>query len=186
MSTRMTTTDRRCLKCGEPKVQYDSGQRKCPPCDRAYALARYHRKKQDPAWAAKQKKHNTQARAAWAKRNRSKVNAYSVAWRKNNLERRKRTEKASRRRYKIEALIAYGGREPRCSCCGEDTFEFLTIDHVNGDGAAHRKLIGKGAAIYRWLKKNRYPEGFGVLCMNCNHAKGVYGVCPHQRKVVDD
>ena len=32
---------------------------------------------------------------------------------------------------------------------------------------------------YRWLKNHNYPEGFQVLCYNCNLPKGVYGVCPH-------
>ena len=28
-------------------------------------------------------------------------------------------------------------------------------------------------------RKNNYPEGFQVLCSNCNFAKGKYGSCPH-------
>jgi len=35
--------------------------------------------------------------------------------------------------------------------------------------------------LYSWLKKNNFPKGFQVLCMNCNFAKGKLGKCPHQK-----
>jgi hypothetical protein len=34
--------------------------------------------------------------------------------------------------------------------------------------------------MYRWLAKKNFPEGFQVLCANCNVAKSQNGVCPHQ------
>lgn len=86
----------------------------------------------------------------------------------------------SGRKVRVEAIEAYGGK---CACCNESTFEFLAIDHVNNDGEEHRKeMQGYGRAIYRWLKKNGYPQDgrFQVLCHNCNMAKGLYGLCPHQ------
>lgn len=82
-------------------------------------------------------------------------------------------------RLKDAAYAAYGGYE--CACCGETTKEFLQLDHVNNDGAEHRRAIG-GLTIYAWLKKANYPPGFQVLCANCNHAKGHYGECPHKRR----
>lgn len=83
---------------------------------------------------------------------------------------------------KLQAFDVYGGR--KCACCGESILEFLQIDHVNDDGAEHRKEIGKymiGVAFYKWLKRNGYPPGYQVLCANCNIAKSRYGQCPHQR-----
>lgn len=77
-----------------------------------------------------------------------------------------------------EVLNAMGGK---CVCCGADRLEFLSVDHINNDGSNHRKEIGGAKAIYRWLKKNNYPEGFQVLCMNCNCAKSWYGICPHEK-----
>lgn len=79
--------------------------------------------------------------------------------------------------FKQRAFAAYGG--PQCKCCGETTIEFLSIDHIDGDGAEHRQTIGN--RIYRWLFRNSYPSGFQVLCMNCNFAKGQFGQCPHQK-----
>jgi len=78
---------------------------------------------------------------------------------------------------KAEVIVEYGNV---CVCCGEGLIEFLSIDHINNDGAEHRKNLGR-TNIYSWLKANGFPkEGFQVLCMNCNFAKGAYGKCPHQ------
>lgn len=65
-------------------------------------------------------------------------------------------------RRKIKVLTAYGGC---CQCCGETQLEFLSIDHINGGGILHRKTI---SSLYQWLIKNHFPEGFRVLCINCN------------------
>lgn len=81
-----------------------------------------------------------------------------------------------RDRLMVEVFRAYGGAV--CRCCGENQFEFLSIDHVNGGDRKHQKEVGN---VYRWLKKNGFPPGFQVLCMNCNWAKGKYGYCPHER-----
>jgi len=96
---------------------------------------------------------------------------------------------------KLETFDAYGGRS--CSCCGEHRIEFLSIDHIqgsprrgsrlgvkNGEGqfkAPPRQATNRtGGGLYRWLKKNSYPKGFRVLCMNCNFAHGHAGYCPHE------
>lgn len=77
-------------------------------------------------------------------------------------------------------LKHYGGV---CACCGEDRYEFLSIDHVNGGGNAHRRSLSDSdaAQLVRWLRRNGMPEGYRVLCMNCNHALGRYGYCPHEK-----
>lgn len=96
-------------------------------------------------------------------------------------ERARRLKKESHarsvRELRRQVIEAYGGL---CACCGERTPEFLSVDHVNGDGAQHRRDI-KGP-LYRWLKANKFPqEGFRLLCFNCNCAKGFFGACPHER-----
>jgi hypothetical protein len=105
----------------------------------------------------------------------ARFKVYREAHREQFLE----YNRAVRRR----ALAAYGNR---CACCGEDTQEFLGIDHVHNDGEAHRReLKGYGRAIYAWLAKHGYPQDgrFQVLCHNCNIAKGLYGGCPHKGAV---
>lgn len=72
----------------------------------------------------------------------------------------------------------YSNGKNNCNCCGEKTFLFLEIDHINGSGRKHLKQIGMH--IHSWLIQNNFPKGFQVLCSNCN--KGKYlnkGVCPH-------
>lgn len=67
---------------------------------------------------------------------------------------------------------------PFCACCGEHEIVFLSMDHIDGSGRDTRKNY-KGS-LYRFLENNNYPEGFQVLCMNCNFAKGIHTECPHQ------
>jgi len=83
---------------------------------------------------------------------------------------------------KDEVYAAYGGYTCACVPCGEKHKEFLTLDHIKGDGKKHREVVGnggRGSVLYRWLKKHNFPPGFRILCMNCNFALGHSGYCPH-------
>ncbi len=44
---------------------------------------------------------------------------------------------------------------------------------MDGQGNQHRRLVaGKvSACLYQWLKNNGFPEGYQVLCMNCQFIK---------------
>jgi len=86
-----------------------------------------------------------------------------------------------RHRLRIQILKHYSGNNPSCECCKEKTIEFLCIDHIEGGGSKHRKEIGHGA-LYAWLKRKNFPDGFRVLCHNCNNSIGCYGYCPHHTK----
>lgn len=67
---------------------------------------------------------------------------------------------------KLEMIAGYGGR---CVLCGDDHWEFLTIDHINGGGTRHCKVVGSGAKLYRWLKQRKWPrDKYRLLCANCN------------------
>jgi hypothetical protein len=74
----------------------------------------------------------------------------------------------------------------KCACCGEQEFAFLTLDHINGDGNASRlELFGKksiaGHHMYRKLRKQGFPAGYQVLCMNCQVGRRDNGgLCPHK------
>lgn len=87
--------------------------------------------------------------------------------------------KAWRDKDRRDTICHYGGV---CQCCGEDRLNFLTIDHINGGGTQHRQKLKTtaGNSFYRWLRKQGYPEGYRVLCFNCNCAIGLHGQCPHQ------
>jgi len=78
---------------------------------------------------------------------------------------------------RLEVLTHYSGGVPKCQCCGIEFLEFLSLDHIYGGGTKQRKRVG--AHIYIWVKKNNWPDGFRVLCCNCNQSLGAYGYCPH-------
>ena len=152
---------------------------------------------------------NREASARYRERNREKFNQRMRDWREANRD-KDREHKREHRNRKIangtpeevaalraaesaktkrnqdrcrdEVYSAYGGY--RCNCCNETERMFLSIDHVNNDGAKERrsgKYSGGGSAFYNWLRKNDFPKGYQVLCMNCQigkHKNG--GVCPHQ------
>lgn len=98
------------------------------------------------------------------------------------LPRYRKWRRAHEQKNKLDTLWFYSGGEPKCFCCGEKETTFLTIDHINGGGKTHRKQMGRGGQqIYRWLKRNNYPEGFRILCFNCNSGQFINGgVCPHR------
>jgi len=101
--------------------------------------------------------------------------------RQHPLEAIARNRKYRRERYaknKELVLKLYGNK---CACCGESRKEFLTLDHINEDGANWRKRFGKsGSYFYQWVVKNNFPEDLQILCWNCNLAKHIYKICPHK------
>ena len=90
--------------------------------------------------------------------------------------------KLHRRRAKIKVLVfEHYGNE--CACCGEDEFIFLSIDHINNDPSADKTSGGHrvgGDTLYRRLIRKGFPEGYQLLCYNCNFGKYYNGgICPH-------
>jgi hypothetical protein len=114
--------------------------------------------------------------------------AYVHSDRWKEIRRRDNISKTKHRnRLKEAAFAAYGGY--RCACCGETEKAFLTIDHIDNNGSSHRKSLGgrtaAGVHTYRWLVRHNFPEGFQVLCMNCNWGKRMNGICPHKVRCND-
>lgn len=105
-----------------------------------------------------------------------KNRAYTSDYRARNLDDINATK---RRRYEVlrnEIHTHYGGQ---CACCGEREPVFLAIDHI--DGIVHegpRKM--RGLELYRWLRKNKFPDGYRLLCHNCNAAVRWGRQCPHE------
>lgn len=65
--------------------------------------------------------------------------------------------------------------------CNEDNIYFLVINYINGGGNKHRKEIKrKSDKFYQWLVVNKFPDGFRVLCHNCNHSLAIRGVAPEK------
>ena len=109
---------------------------------------------------------------------KAKVREYNRSHPKSNDN--KKHSKNWRKNLKIEIFSHYSGTNPpQCANpFGEHdkpytTLEALSIDHINNDGAERRRNNKQNTSsrIYLWLKKKKYPEGFQVLCMNCQWIK---------------
>lgn len=82
------------------------------------------------------------------------------------------------RALRLVALQHYAVNRLACACCGETDVEFLTLDHIDNNGAEQRRSMASHT-IWNWLKQNGYPPGFQVLCFNCN---SIFGECPHETR----
>ena len=151
--------EKKCISCGTKNGVYgkdtrclDGMKRKCKPCE-----SKYH------------KEHR--------RSNKQKYSRRSADYHRRTREERLHYAKMARLKFRT-AVLAHFGAICNCPGCGVTEEKFLGIDHIHGNGGKHRKEIG-ARTIYKWLVKNNFPEGFQVLCHNCNQAKGVYGECPH-------
>jgi len=160
--------------------------KKCSKCGEIKTLDDFY--KRNTAWSAKSVFTEVMAECkdCTIKRTHSRRNG------ENRVAVLKKDNKALRiKRASVRdaAFAAYGGY--KCVCCGETEPLFMTLDHIDNDGADfRRKVYGKRTAAgyhtYLWLAKNGYPKTVQVLCMNCNHGKRMNnGVCPHQVRCND-
>lgn len=122
-----------------------------------------------------------------SERKKEYMRQYSI----RNRPRLKEYYRQRRQRLKLEVLKHYSKTNaPSCECCGETHIEFLTLDHIYGDGAKHKRSLkltkGCSSEVYRHLVKEGFPDGFRVLCFNCNCALGFFGYCPHGNVKVEN
>lgn len=120
----------------------------------------------------------------YAERNRERLRAWKRDWTAANREKARETHRRSRLKLRLEVLTAYSTGKPICRCCGEDDPRFLTLDHVNDDGGAHRKAMreAKVRDFYQYLKMAGFPQepALAVGCANCNLGRSWNGgLCPH-------
>lgn len=124
------------------------------------------------------KKYNKEHRNERNEYNKEYMRSLKLEKKREYAQRHTKQRRIRLDRYRMETFNAYGGA--KCQCCGETALDFLTIDHIKGGGRKHRKEIGTD--LVGWLRKNNYPEGFRVLCMNCNFAIRYGKTCPHKRR----
>lgn len=120
----------------------------------------------------------------WRNDNKEFDSKRKMTWARKNKDRFNEIGRNFRQRLRKEILKKYGDK---CACCGESAYEFLAIDHINGGGNKHRREISPknctSTSIYQWLKRNNFPDGFQILCHNCNMAKSLYKMCPHRKAI---
>lgn len=175
-----------CKGCGKPYDASKSAGRtwRCPPCTLAYNQE--YKRKDRARHVGYSRNYRARLGDEYNQRLAKRRAQMIAAMTPSELAqfRRKEADKAKRMNAVLREQVfsAYGGH--LCACCGETELLFLTIDHVENDGARMRadRTHGRGGTqFYQWLRINKFPKGFQVLCMNCNigkHRNG--GACPHQ------
>lgn len=184
-------TMKTCSRCGatKPTTEFGKGPARAPDglsywCKQCHADYQRDRAK-EPAWRSRRRgygkndylRHREERLVFTAEyhRNHPEVHRKAVKkWDKTHPEQRQALIAARRDRNRQEVFSAYGGYV--CAHCGETDPDVLEIDHINNDGAEHRRelttIIGRGgSAMYTWLRRNGFPPGFQVLCANCNKRK---------------
>lgn len=127
------------------------------------------------------------SRKAWVRLHKKELQERNKNWRKDNKEKITIDKRDYWNKIKEEVIVAYGGK---CQCCGETERRFLTLEHVNGRKNHGRSKNGRritGKKAMAEVKRLGFPKDeFQILCFNCNCAKGIYGMCPHQMKGISE
>ncbi len=159
-----------CIKCGVPLTEETAYSNYLEKND--YACILCHRKRAKERYV-KNRVHIQENKRIWYQQNKERKTLYE-------------REKYAQLKYEVlyhytwvameAGLISGYPSMPKCmNPFGQHKEPFtdidcLTIDHINNDGAKHRKEIGQ-SKIYIWLKTHKYPTGYQVLCMNCQFKK---------------
>ena len=92
---------------------------------------------------------------------------------------------------KLKVFLHYSNGTMKCKYCGESHIECLQIDHINNNGSQERKLFKKlrisisSNGFYYWLIRNNFPEGYQILCANCNIFKRFHPNWKGEKNVPD-
>ena len=167
---------RSCSVCGETKPETEFWRKRdginsaCRVC-----AAEAKRKRYDPDKArATNRRYYLKNRDAVRTSNKQYYQAHRDQYAKQNHDRYQRIKRDC-----TQLVFDHYGRS--CACCGETIPLLLTIDHINNDGAKHRRQLsgsrtGKvGAWFYKWLVDNGLPPVYQTLCWNCNMGKHING-----------
>jgi hypothetical protein len=100
------------------------------------------------------------------------------AWRKKNPKKESLLKQKHNEKIKTKVIQAYSkSGEVKCDWCGFSDIRALCIDHVNNNGAEERRRLKDktfaGRNFYKWLIDNNFPEGYQILCANCNLIKEI-------------
>lgn len=115
------------------------------------------------------------------------LKCYCKQCRKNNYLKKQeyncnRSKNYSQNNKMMAFKIISGGENISCvkhhewNCCGNNIdIDFLSFDHINGDGAEHRRKIGATASssLHRWIINNQEEakKRIQILCMNAQVKK---------------
>ena len=163
----------KCKKCGvelTDENQYPSSKRNwlycCKKCQAKINKENY----------LKNYEHSLEQKQEYYKNNKKLFIEYN----KTHKEQIRKGYLRRNKGYKLKVIEHYSNGTMACANpFGEHkepytTIEVLSIDHINGGGTQERIIKGYGrSGSYYWLIKAGFPEGFQVLCMNCQFIKRI-------------
>lgn len=173
--------------------------KKCYQCQRDFSLENFCKNKSKPdgladnckqcksaadrEYQAKSKDKIKIRRHQYYLKNKDEITEKVNLYIKNNRVKHNAWGTKAKNKLKNEVLSHYCDDGAVCKMCGEDELGVLSIDHIDGNGAEHRRQIfGNnrtcGYNFYRWLKRNNYPDGFQVLCFSCQYRKRLIEMRP--------
>lgn len=168
MRSRDSAGNKRCSSCVEWKNEATEFYRRNK--SRTLSICKECSRSKLREWSLKNTKRKRQAQNERMRRIRNE-----------NREHYRNVRRQYSQRLRDEMIAAYGNK---CSCCGETVKAFLTLEHVNDDGAEHRRILktGGGDGILRDLRRRGWPkDGYTTLCWNCNCGRRINGgTCPHK------
>ena len=141
---------RTCTKCNLPETPdrpFKPRENCCKECKKQYL---------------KQYRQNEDVRA------REKLNY--AEWRAKNSDKTKLSHVKDLYYLRLSVLSYYSGGTLQCALCPESRLAALQVDHIYGGGKKHKAQLGgaDGTLFFRWLKQNNFPDGYRILCANCN------------------
>ena len=181
------SASKRCTKCGEVKPlgefgrlasRPDGHRAECRACRKNYYGANRDRIIAKSArWYRENRQRGLEARRQYRE-------ATLETWRE--YDRQRTPGRSDWKREYDQGYVAdlrgvvFAHYGTSCACCGAT--ERLSIDHVGGDGGAHRQELfgrshGGGKGFWQWLIRHDFPQGYQTLCLPCNQSKGRSECC---------
>lgn len=170
------TMFKKCYLCKE-ELPLESFGRNCSKPDGCATECKKCKSKQDKEYRERNKDKVKAHKHEYYLENRDDIIEKVCLYAKENRIAHNLRGKKAKEKCKLGVFSAYCDDVVKCKNCTEDDIGILTIDHIDGNGADHRREIqgknngGGGSNFYRWLKKNNYPTGFQVLCFSCQFRK---------------
>ena len=138
--------------------------------------AKRNTKESTPEYKAKRKEERKRPETLAKEKTRQQQPDYKEKTRIRQQEKRMKVYSVYSKRHSNSDI-------PCCRCCEETMMEFLAVDHIDGrKNLPEKEKNLRSINLVNFLIKNNFPEGYQILCHNCNMAKGFYGKYPHEKK----
>ncbi len=80
---------------------------------------------------------------------------------------------AYREAIKLEVLQHYSNGKPQCFNCGYNKSTKPLLIRIESKKILGITLRDRGHGFHAWLRSNKFPKGYVVICANCAKIKGM-------------